>query len=98
MKAYMYLNEKGNVAAGVRTAIKNATVNELRALLVANGVAIIESDKGLAIQRGVDQNGAPIYAVIDLTMTQSLDVKAKVKTASKTPVEPLDIPSIFNKD
>jgi hypothetical protein len=97
MKAYMYLNEKGNVASGVRATIKNATVNELRALLIANGANVIESDKGLAIQRGVDQNGDPIYAILDVTMTQSLDVKEKVKTASKTPVEPLEIPSIFAK-
>jgi hypothetical protein len=98
MKTYNFTNEKGNVAQGVAKALRNGTVNDVRALFATNGVTLIESEKGLAVQRGVDIDGQPIYAVIAITMTKNLEVKAKVKTASKTPVEALEIPSIFAKE
>lgn len=90
MKTIAWLTEKGNVSVKARSLVKAQVVSMLKSRL---GVEVIDSPKGLAIEVAMDQSGRPIYAVIEPTLTQSLDVKETV-SKSKATVE-IDIPSLF---
>lgn len=90
MKTISWLTEKGNVSVKARSLVK-AQVNDL--LKTRLGVEVFDSPKGLAFEVARDQAGHPIYAVIDATITQSLEVK-EVASKAKATVE-IDIPSLF---
>lgn len=90
MKTISWLTEKGNVSVKARSLVKAQVIEMLKNRL---GVDVFDSPKGLAFEVAVDQAGHPIYAVIEPTLTQSLDVKEKV-SKSKATVE-IDIPSLF---
>lgn len=89
MKTIAFLTEKGNVSAKARAEIKAQGVAKLAEM----GLDLETCDKGEYVQVGVDQNGAPIYVVYTVTVTQTLDVK-KATPKAKAHVE-VEIPDIF---
>lgn len=84
------MNEKGNVNAKVRDAMKAKAMKDLQAVIPGATVG----EKGLQVLAGVDaRTGAEVYFIINVTVTDKLTVTKTAKTAKE--VEVIEIPNLF---
>lgn len=83
-----FLNEKGNVISTTREEIRNQAIDYL-----LNNTSFLEGPNGLYKQIAENEDGTPIYAVLNLTISmQNPTIK---KPSLKEKKEKHIIPNLF---
>lgn len=93
MKTVTYYNEKGNVKATVRNALKKQVLNRMEIDLEDSVMEVIPNAQGgFSIPLAQDVNGEIVYAQVEVKVnTTSPDTAKKGKTKKSTNSEPKDI-------
>lgn len=92
-KIMAFYNEKGNIQAGTRTAIKSKVSKKLESILpkhFTNGV-VLGADGSFYAPLAVAHNDKVIYAKIDLTITDKEPSTEKPSKKSKKDEDDLEI-------
>lgn len=83
-----FLNEKGNVISATREEIRNQAIDYL-----VNNTTFLDGPNGLYKQVAINEDGTPIYAVLNLTISmQNPTIK---KPSLKERKEKHIIPDLF---
>ena len=89
MKTINILNEKGNVIPSVRTAIREQVISYL-----TTNTKFISGPNGLYFQIAEAQDGSPIYACLDLSISLT-DITVKKSKVKKVVENQLVIDNLF---
>lgn len=90
MKTINILNEKGNVVPGIRSAVREQVIN-----YITTKTNFISGPNGLYLQVAEAQDGSPVYACLDLTISLTDPTIKKIKAKKITEKEPVVIESLF---
>ena len=89
MKTINILNEKGNVVPSVRSAVREQVINYL-----TSKTGFVNGPNCLYLQVAEGQDGSPVYAALDLSISLiDPTVRKAKKVADK---EPVSIENLFD--
>lgn len=90
MKTINILNENGNVIPAVRSAVREQVID-----YITSHTSFVCGPNGLYFQVAEAQDGSPIYAALDLTISLADPTIKKVKAKKVVEKEPVVIDNLF---
>lgn len=92
MKIINILNENGNVIPAVRTAIREQVINH-----ITTATHFISGPNGLYCMVGEAQDGSPIYACLELSISLADPTIKKNKNKKVIEKEPIILEDLFGE-